>query len=87
MEEVDIEQLISSINSGNPQEKLVQHWLSLTKEDFRTLQGSEFINDKIIDSYMKLIQQRSLECPNLPRTYACTTLLFTKLKPLEWRKG
>ena len=87
MEEVDIEQLISSINSGNPQEKLVQHWLSLTKEDFRTLQGSEFINDKIIDSYMKLIQQRSLECPNLPRTYACTTFLFTKLKTFGVEEG
>ena len=79
-DEEEIEKLLSSINSGNPQDKLVQHWLSLTKEDFRTLQGSEFINDKIIDSYMKLIEQRSQESPNLPRTYACTTFLFTKLK-------
>merc|ERR1712029_556492 len=29
---------------------------------------------------MKLIEQRSQESPNLPRTYACTTFLFTKLK-------
>ena len=87
MEEEDLERLISSINSGNPQDKLVQHWLCLTKEDFRTLQGSEFINDKIIDSYMNLIQQRSLECPNLPRTYACTTFFFTKLKRFGVEEG
>ena len=87
LEEEEIEKLASSISKGNPQEKLAHHWLSLTKEDFRTLQGREYINDKIIDSYLRLIQERSQECTSLPKAYACTTFLFTKLKTFGVEEG
>ena len=85
--EEEIEKLVSSINNGNPQDSLVQHWLSLTKEDFRTLQGKEYINDKIIDSYLRLIQERSQEYPNLPKAYMCTTFFYTKLKTFGVEEG
>ena len=87
LEEEEMERLIASISNGDKREELVNHWLSLNKEDFRSLQGKEYINDKIIDSYMRLIQERSQSNPNLPSTYACSTFLFTKLKSLGVEEG
>ena len=87
LSEEEIEKIISSINKGDPQERLVQYWQSLTKEDFRTLQGKEYLNDKIIDSYLRLIQERSQECSSLPKSYACTTFFYTKLKTFGVKEG
>ena len=69
-EEEELTKLVSSIERGPLQDQIVNHWLRLTRGDFRTLQGSEYINDQIIDSYMRLVQERSQRDQKLLRTYA-----------------
>ena len=44
--------------------------LVVTRADLETLDGSSWLNDKIIDAYLNLIAKRSQEDTSLPRTYA-----------------
>merc|ERR1712032_917982 len=50
-----------AIITGPPNEILVKHQLQMTRSDFRSLFDKNYLNDKIIDQYLLLIKQRSLE--------------------------
>ena len=49
--------------------------------------GKNYLNDKIIDQYMKQIQRRNQAVPDLPKAYACTTFLYTQLKRFGVKEG
>jgi len=53
--------------------------IQLTRKDFLTLRRNEWFNDKVIDAYMHLIKQRSLENSDLPKVYPFSTYFFTAL--------
>ena len=75
------------VRNGPDKDVLAHHWMSLTRGDFRTLQGKEYINDKIIDSYIRLIQERSEANPSLPAVYGLTTFFHTQLSTLGLEEG
>ena len=76
-----------NILKGRSNEVLSKHGLHLTRGDFRSLSGTNYLNDKIIDQYLQLLQKRSEEDPNLPRVHACTTYLYSQLKRFGLEEG
>ena len=77
----------SHINEGPEEEVLARHGLHLKRCDMKTLQGQNYLNDKIIDEYMRLVQQRNETNPEFPKVKACTTFLYTQLKTFGLEKG
>ena len=75
------------IRNGLDTDILAHHWMSLTRGDFRTLQGKEYLNDKIIDSYIRLIQERSEANPSLPAVHGLTTFFHTQLSLFGLEEG
>ena len=70
---------VVDIRRGNGKEVLSKHGFGLTRRDYRSLCDSNYLNDRIIDQYLKHIEERNQSDPNLPKVYACTTFLYTKL--------
>ncbi|CAB0007954.1 unnamed protein product, partial [Nesidiocoris tenuis] len=54
--------------------------LNITREDLLTLRESNWLNDKIINFYMELIDQRSKQNHKLPTTFSFNTFLYVSLK-------
>ncbi|CAA9998022.1 unnamed protein product, partial [Nesidiocoris tenuis] len=54
--------------------------LNITREDLLTLRESNWLNDKIINFYMELIDQRSRQNHKLPTTFSFNTFLYVSLK-------
>ena len=77
----------SHINEGPDEEVLATHGLHLKRCDMKTLQGQNYLNDQIIDEYMRLVQQRNETHPELPKVIACTTFLYTQLKTFGLEEG
>ena len=75
------------IQKGPAKEVLARHGINLTRRDFKSLTGKNYLNDKIIDQYMKQIERRNQEDPNLPKAHACTTFLYTQLKRYGVKEG
>ena len=75
------------INEGPEDEVLARHGLHLKRCDMKTLIGQNYLNDKIIDEYMRLVQQRNETHPELPKVKACTTFLYTQLKTFGLAEG
>ena len=77
----------SLINEGPDGEVLARHGLHLNRGDMKSLQGQNYLNDKIIDEYLRLVQQRNESHPDLPKVKACTTFLYTQLKTFGLTEG
>ena len=77
----------TDIGNGPENEILANHWMSLSRGDFRTLQGRRYLNDKIIDSYIRLIQERSEANTDLPTVYGLTTFFYTQLSTFGLEEG
>ena len=58
---------------------IAAHKIQITAKDIKTLTGSRWLNDIVIDVYMQMIVTRS-EKGNLPSVYAYTTFFYPKLK-------
>lgn len=50
--------------------------LAVTRNDFVTLRGTTWLNDKIVDAYLSLIAKRSREDSILPKVYAFSLFHF-----------
>ena len=75
------------VRNGPGAEVLSRNWMNLTRADYRTLQGKRYLNDKIIDSYIHLIQERSTASPDLPTVYGLTTFFYTQLSTFGLEEG
>ena len=76
--EEDLKTVTEQLNSGNPDDIISKHYLEMRRRDYRSLTGKNFLNDKVIDEYLNLIQERSNR-PNIPSVYALTTHAYTWL--------
>ena len=74
------------INKGKGSEILAKNKLWLRRSDFRSLQGRNYLNDKIIDQYFNLVQERS-ETDESCKVQVCSTFLYTKLQSLGLKEG
>ena len=70
---IDLTEDITSSESEEYMNKLL--WLR--RGDFQSLSGSRYLNDRIIDEYLKLIRERNEADARLPGIYTCKTLLYT----------
>ena len=75
------------VRNGPGEEVLSRNWMNLTRADYRTIQGKRYLNDKIIDSYIHLIQERSEASPDLPTVYGLTTFFYTQLSTFGLEEG
>ena len=89
MKEKERKDIKESINimGGPANEVLVKKNLWLTRTDFRSLAGSNYLNDKIIDEYLTLIQQRNTDDQTLPKIATFTVFLYQKLERLGLEEG
>ena len=78
---------VADIGRGNGDEVLSRHGHTLRRRDYRSLSGSNYLNDQIIDQYLKHIEERNRADPSLPKVYASTTFLYTKLERLGLDEG
>ena len=74
----DMKLVTENINTGYQNEILSSNYLQLCRRDYRSLTGINFLNDKVIDEYLHLIQERSKE-ENLPTICALPVHLYTGL--------
>ena len=70
--------MLLRMNTGEPDEILSRHFLEMRRRDYRSLAGRNYLNDKVIDEYFSLIQQRN-QCDDLPKVYPLTTHAFSWL--------
>ncbi|XP_017037258.1 uncharacterized protein Ulp1 [Drosophila kikkawai] len=71
----------SELINGPPQQVLVNKFsLQIHRSDIRTLLGSSWLNDEVINFYMNLLTERSeLRSDQLPRVYAMNTFFVPRL--------
>ena len=67
------------IRRGPSEEKLNAR-LDLKRWDFQTLLDAEYLNDEIINKYMRLIQERNAADPNLPVICASTSFRYLAIQ-------
>ena len=60
-----------------PGDEWLNRRLDLRRYDFQSLSGSRYLNDKIIDQYLKLIRERNEADSSLPVIYTCIAQLYT----------
>ena len=71
--------LVEEVNTGPPDDVISKHSIEMTRRDYRSLSGKNWINDKIIDEYFTLIKERNLK-NNLAKVTIFSTHAFTKLE-------
>ena len=71
---------VVDIRRGNRDDVISKHGYHLKRRDYRSLSGRNYLNDRIIDQYLKHIEERNQTDSNLPKVYASTTFLYTKLE-------
>ena len=71
--------LAKEINSGPKDDILSTHTLNMTRRDYRSLSGVNWLNDKIIDEYFTIIKQRN-EKQNLAKISTFITHTYKKLE-------
>ena len=64
--------MMSTLNRGKPDDILSSNYFQLTRRDYRSLAGNNYLNDKIIDEYLQLVRQRNL-IDGLKKVYPLTT--------------
>ena len=63
-----------------PSNEWLNKRLDLYRYDFQSLSGSRYLNDKIIDQYLRLIHERNEADSSLPRIYTCIAQVFSRTK-------
>ena len=76
-----------NIKQGPAKEVLAKHGLHLTRGDFRSLSGRNYLNDKIIEEYLRLISVRNEENSQLPSVHVCSVFLFKQLSKFGLEEG
>ena len=76
-----------NVEEGSRDEVLARNELSLTRADFESLSGMNYLNDKVIDDYLSLIAKRNRENPSLPKVYAVFTHLYTTVETMGMTEG
>ena len=76
--EEDLKAVAENLNTGQPEDIISNHYLEMRRKDYRTLTGRNLLNDKVIDEYLHLIQDRSRR-PNIPSVYAMPIHSYTWL--------
>ena len=71
--------MLLTMNVGPPDEILSRHFLEMTRRDYRSLGGRNFLNDKVIDEYLQLVRLRNVS-EELPKVYPFTTHAFSWLE-------
>ncbi|XP_037915051.1 sentrin-specific protease 1-like [Hermetia illucens] len=72
----------TAINEGPDDEVLTSKFrMDITRRDIKSLKNNKWLNDKIIEFYLKLIVERSKESnfPNSPKVFAMNTFFATRL--------
>ena len=59
----------------------------MRRYDLHTLEGTHFLNDKIVNQYLELVQQRNAADPSLPSIYALNTFVYEVLDKDGLEKG
>ncbi|EGT51593.1 hypothetical protein CAEBREN_10473 [Caenorhabditis brenneri] len=63
-----------------PNEKFVEAFsIEIYRKDLLTLSGLHWLNDNIINYYLQLICDRSVQNPEYPKTYAFNTFFYTNI--------
>ena len=70
--------VIRNLNVGNPKDIISEGFITLRRRDYRTLTGTNHLNDQIINQYLHLVQERSRQ-PGLQKVYALSTHAYTGL--------
>ena len=69
-----------NLNTGDADDRISMNgFLELKRRDYRSLTGVNHLNDKIVDEYLHLIQERSRKVQNLPSVYAMPVHAYTGL--------
>ena len=76
-----------NIKQGPAKEVLAKHGLHLTRGDFRSLSGRNYLNDKIIEEYLRLVAARNEEDSQLPSVHVCSVFLFKQLSKFGLEEG
>ena len=72
--------LTKNLNTGEPDDIIsLNGFLELRRRDYRSLTGVNHLNDKIVDEYLHLIQERSTKVQDLPAVYAMPVHAYTWL--------
>ena len=53
--EIDYTELLNGLMRGEPDDILSNNYLEMRRRDYRSLEGKNYLNDKIIDEYLQLI--------------------------------
>ena len=61
-----------------PEDVFLNNRLDLRRWDFQSLSGTRYLNDKIIDMYLKLICARNEADSMLPTIYTSITHMYTQ---------
>ena len=65
--------------TGDSERSLVTKFNYTIKEkDIRTLKGSNWLNDEVINFYFELIRERSNDNPSLPKVHVMNTYFYSK---------
>ena len=84
---VNLTELARTVQRGPPNEVLATNNMDMTRSDFRSLTGSNCLNDKIIDEYLLLIKQRNEREESLPDIEVLTVFLYFKLDTFGLTEG
>ena len=68
------------IRMGDGVEVLVKHGLELRRTDLRSLQGTNWLNDKVVDEYLRLVAAKADVAESDRSVTAVTTFLYKKLE-------
>ena len=74
----DIRQVTEHLNTGDPDDIISHNFLQMRRSDYRTLTGVNHLNDKIIDEYLHLLQEKS-KTENSLTVYAMPCHAYTWL--------
>ena len=67
-----------NLDTGDENDRIsLNGFLELRRRDYRSLTGVNHINDKIVDEYLHLIQERSRRVKSLPTVYAMPVHAYT----------
>lgn len=86
--DTDAEEMVEyAWGPGPPSELLVEKFgIPMTRGGLRRLQGLEWLNDEIINFYMKMINERCAGDASLPRVFAHQSFFYTKLTEESYDK-
>ena len=80
-------EIACNINSGNQDEILSEGKFRLSRADYRSLTGCNYVNDQVMEQYFQLIKERNDADQTLPRVGILSLFLYDKLNRLGFEEG